>query len=144
MPTGIFYAQGVKSNVLFFQKESKSNTPATKEVWIYDYRTNIRHTPKKNPLKYEHLTEFIKCFRANNISEREETWNEESEIGRWRKYSYEDIIERDKTSLDIFWLKDDNLIDLENLPEPDALIDDIIENIESALANFRTIKDSLN
>ncbi|MET3539185.1 type I restriction-modification system subunit M [Chryseobacterium limigenitum] len=144
LPTGIFYAQGVKSNVLFFQKESQSDIPATKNVWIYDYRTNIRHTPKKNPLKYEHLEDFIQCYKADNISKRAETWNEENETGRWRKFSYDEIIEKDKTNLDIFWLKDDNLIDLENLPDPDVLIDDIIENIESALANFKTIKDSLN
>lgn len=144
LPTGIFYAQGVKSNVLFFQKESESTTPATKEIWIYDYRTNVRHTPKKNPLKFEHLEDFIQCYNADNISKRTETWDEENETGRWRKYSYEEIIERDKTNLDIFWLKDDNLIDLDNLPDPEVLIDDIIENIESALANFRTIKESLN
>ncbi|GGE40357.1 type I restriction enzyme M protein [Pedobacter psychrotolerans] len=144
LPTGIFYAQGVKSNVLFFQKETISDNPATKEVWIYDYRTNVRHTPKKNPLKHEHLEDFIKCFKATDISKREESWNKMSETGRWRKYSYEEIIERDKTSLDIFWLKDDNLIDLDNLPDPDVLIDDIIENIESALANFKAIRDSVS
>lgn len=143
LPTGIFYAQGVKSNVLFFQKEPRANTPATREVWIYDYRTNIRHTPKKNPLKYEHLEDFVQCFKAGSISERVETWNRENETGRWRKYSYNEIIERDKTSLDIFWLRDDNLIDLDNLPDLEVLIEDIIENIESALANFKTIRDSL-
>ena len=141
LPTGIFYAQGVKSNVLFFQKKSKSGTPATKDVWIYDYRTNIRHTPKKNPLKQEHLNDFIECYKAANIPGRIETWNDENETGRWRKYSYDEIIERDKTNLDIFWLKGDNVVDLDNLPDPEVLIDDIIENIESALANFRTIRE---
>lgn len=144
LPTGIFYAQGVKSNVLFFQKVAELEQPQTKDVWIYDYRTNIRHTPKKSPLKYEHLEDFIKCYNAENISERVETWHRENEKGRWRKFSYEQIIERDKTNLDIFWLKDDNLLDLENLPDPEVLIDDIIENIESALASFRMIKESLN
>jgi len=144
LPTGIFYAQGVKSNVLFFEKHVRSGIPATKDVWIYDYRTNIRHTPKKNPLKYEHLIDFIKVYKADRISDRIEKWNQENETGRWRKYSYKEIIERDKTNLDIFWLKDDNLIDFDNLPDPEVLIDDIIENIESALANFRAIKDSLN
>ncbi|MGN7706904.1 type I restriction-modification system subunit M [Chryseobacterium sp. 22543] len=144
LPTGIFYAQGVKSNVLFFEKDMQSDSPATKEVWIYDYRTNIRHTPKKNPLKYEYLEDFIECYKVNKIAERSETWSLENETGRWRRYSYEEIVERDKTNLDIFWLKDDNLIDFDNLPEPDVLIDDIIENIENALANFRMIKDSLN
>lgn len=144
LPTGIFYAQGVKSNVLFFEKKSDSNIPTTKDIWIYDYRTNIRHTPKKNPLKYEHLKEFVECFSAHDISKRKETWGQENENGRWRKYNYKNIIERDNTNLDILWLKDDSLIDLDNLPDPEVLIDDIIENIESALANFRTIKESLN
>ncbi|KAA5548819.1 type I restriction-modification system subunit M [Adhaeribacter rhizoryzae] len=135
LPTGIFYAQGVKANVLFFDKGRK-----TKEIWFYDYRTNIRHTPKKNPLRSEHLFDFVKNYQPNN---RVETWNAETEDGRWRKYSYEEIITRDKTNLDITWLKNENLIDLENLPEPDVLIDEIIENIESALASFRTIKENI-
>lgn len=144
LPTGIFYAQGVKSNVLFFEKKSDSNIPATKDIWIYDYRTNIRHTPKKNPLKYEHLKEFVECFSAHDISKRKETWGQENENGRWRKYDYKNIIERDNTNLDILWLKNDSLIDLDNLSDPEVLVDDIIENIESALTNFKTIKESLN
>lgn len=143
LPTGIFYAQGVKANVLFFEKYSKSDTPATKEVWYYDYRTNVRHTPKKNPLRSEHLSDFIECFQANNRKKRKETWNSENETGRWRKYPYKDLISRDKTNLDIFWLRDDSLIDLDNLPEPDALLDEIIENIESSLVSFKTIKDNM-
>ncbi|RDC62368.1 class I SAM-dependent DNA methyltransferase [Adhaeribacter pallidiroseus] len=139
LPTGIFYAQGVKANVLFFDKGRK-----TKKIWYYDYRTNIRHTPKKNPLRSEHLSDFVNHYLPDNHDNRVETWNSETENGRWRKYSYEEIIKRDKTNLDIIWLKDDNLIDLENLPEPDILIDEIIENIESALASFRTIKESIN
>lgn len=144
LPTGIFYAQGVKSNVLFFEKKVNSDIPATKDIWIYDYRTNIRHSPKKNPLKYENLKEFIDCFSSYDISKRQETWGANNENGRWRKYSYKDIIERNNTNLDILWLKDDSLIDLDNLPDPELLIDDIIENIESALANFKTIRESLN
>lgn len=144
LPTGIFYAHGVKANVLFFENKHKSKSPATKEVWIYDYRTNIHHTPKKNPLQFENLKDFVSCYSATNKKKRKETWSEQHPEGRWRKYSYEDIIARDKASLDIFWLKDDNLIDLENLPEPDDLINDIIENVESALLNFRAIRDSIN
>jgi type I restriction enzyme M protein len=144
LPTGIFYAQGVKANVLFFEKSTGQKRPATKEVWYYDYRTNIRHTPKKNPLRSEHLSDFIELFQVNNRTKRKETWNSENEAGRWRKYSYKDLISRDKTNLDIFWLRDDSLIDLDNLPEPDALLDEIIENIESALVSFKTIRDSNN
>lgn len=144
LPTGIFYAQGVKSNVLFFEKKKQSEDIGTKEIWFYDYRTNIHHTPKNNPITFKHLLDFIENYKIGSENEREESWSADNLNGRWRKYSYNEIIERDKTNLDIFWLKDDNLIDLDNLPDPEVLIDDIIENIESALANFRTIKDSFN
>lgn len=144
LPTGIFYAQGVKSNVLFFEKKKKSKEVGTKEIWLYDYRTNVHHTPKNNPITFKHLFDFIEKYKIGEENEREESWSTEKPNGRWRKFSYEEIIERDKTNLDIFWLKDDNLIDLDNLPDPEVLIDDIIENVESALANFRTIKDSIN
>ncbi len=144
LPTGIFYAQGVKSNVLFFEKKKQSEEIGTKDIWFYDYRTNVHHTPKNNPITFRNLTDFIDNYKIGSMNEREESWSINNPSGRWRKYSYEEIIERDKTNLDVFWLKDDNLIDLDNLPNPEVLIDDIIENIESALANFRTIKDSLN
>jgi len=143
LPTGIFYAQGVKANVLFFEKKPKTDNPATKEIWFYDYRTNIRHTPKKNPLRSEHLKDFVECYKPNNIGSRTETWSKNNENGRWKKFTYDELISRDKTNLDIFWLKDNNLIDLDNLPEPDALIDEIIENIQSALESFKTIKGNL-
>lgn len=143
LPTGIFYAQGVKANVLFFEKRKGSSKPATKEVWYYDYRTNIRHTPKKNPLRPEHLIDFVNCYQPGDQTKRKETYSPENEEGRWRKYEYKDLIARDKTNLDIFWLKDDKLIDLENLPEPEILLDEIIDNIESALASFKTIKENL-
>lgn len=139
LPTGIFYAHGVKANVLFFDAKPAAKYPWTKDVWIYDYRTNISHTLKKSPLKYENLKEFVKFYNSENRHERKETWSEENKDGRWRKYSYEDILARDKTSLDIFWLRDDNMIDLDNLPEPDILAQEIVENIEAALDNFREI-----
>lgn len=144
LPTGIFYAQGVKANVLFFEKVENSETPATKEVWIYDYRTNIHHTPKKNTLKFESLRDFIECYNPANREARIQTWNEKNKEGRWKKYSYDEITARDKANMDIFWLKDENLIDLENLPDPDDLINDIIENMESALANFKMIRDTIS
>jgi type I restriction enzyme M protein len=144
LPTGIFYAQGVKANVLFFEKKKGIKSPATKEVWYYDYRTNIRHTPKKNPLKYEHLEDFVNCYNFESQSLRVETYHEkENPEGRWRKYSYDYLVSRDKTNLDIIWLKDENLIDLENLPEPETLIDEIIDNIQRSMAIYRTIKEYL-
>lgn len=139
LPTGIFYAQGVKANVLFFDAKPAAKDPWTKEVWFYDYRTNVRHTLKRNPLKFEDLQDFITCYNPANRHKREETYNEEVKEGRWKKYSYEDIVARDKTSLDIFWLRNDSMIDLDNLQEPDVLAQEIIENIEAALDSFREV-----
>jgi len=143
LPTGIFYANGVKANVLYFDNKPARKTPWTKDVWIYDYRTNIHHTKKKNPMKFEDLSEFIDLYKADHRNDRIETWSKENPEGRWRKYSYDEIIKRDKKSLDIFWLKDESLTDLENLPEPDLLAIEIVEEIEAALVGFRNIVGSL-
>lgn len=144
LPTGIFYAQGVKANVLFFDNRPARQEPWTQDVWIYDYRTNIHHTLKKKPLRYEDLQDFIACYHPENRHERQQTWHEtDNPEGRWRKYSLEQILARDKTSLDIFWLKDKSLTDLENLPEPDDLAGEIVENIEAALDSFRAILKGL-
>lgn len=142
LPTGIFYAQGVKANVLFFNMGKKPNTHTTKCIWFYDYRTNIHHTPKNNPLRFESLKDFVNCYNGDNIDKRKETWNEKNPTGRWRKYTYDEILIRDKTNFDIFWLKDNSLEDLNSLSDPDGLITEIIENMESALAIFKTIRDS--
>ncbi|MBN1649215.1 MAG: SAM-dependent DNA methyltransferase [Spirochaetales bacterium] len=144
LPTGVFYAQGVKANVLFFDNKPASKDVWTKEVWIYDYRTNIHHTLKKNPLKLENLEEFIELYNPGNRHKRKATWSEENPEGRWRSFTYEEIIARDKTNLDIFWLKDKSLTDLDNLPDPDELAIEIIENIESGLNAFREIVETLN
>ena len=144
LPTGIFYANGVKANVLFFDNHAASKKPWTKEVWFYDYRTNIHHTLKKKPLRFEDLQEFITCYNPLNRHQRKESWNEQANPeGRWRKFTYEQIIARDKTSLDIFWLKDKSLADLDNLPEPDVLAGEIIENLEAGLESFRVIAAAL-
>jgi type I restriction enzyme M protein len=144
LPTGIFYAQGVKANVLFFDKVKKNKKPATKHIWFYDYRTNIHHTPKKNPISLKHLLDFVNCYNSRNLEARKETWSEKNLEGRWRKFDYDQLIARDKTNLDIFWLKDDGMVDFENLPEPDILLTSIIEDLQSALENFKAIKDSIS
>ncbi|MEM7181328.1 MAG: class I SAM-dependent DNA methyltransferase [Spirochaetota bacterium] len=141
LPTGIFYAQGVKANVLFFDNKPASKDPWTKEVWIYDYRTNIHHTLKKNPMTAADLEEFVKLYKPENRNKRKATWSEKNSEGRWRKYSYKEILTRDKTNLDIFWLKDKSLTDLDNLPDPDELAGEIIENVESALESFKEIME---
>jgi type I restriction enzyme M protein len=144
LPTGIFYANGVKANVLFFDGKPSSKDPWTKEVWVYDYRTNIHHTLKKNPLKLEDLRDFINLYNTENINKRAETYNAISNPeGRWRKFTYDEIIARDKTSLDITWLKDKSLADLDNLPDPDVLALEIVENIEAGLESFRNILNGL-
>ena len=140
LPTGIFYAHGVKANVLFFDNREASPNNWTKEVWYYDYRTNVHHTLKMKPMRYEDLVKFVECYNPANRYERKTTWNaEKNPDGRWRKYSYEELIARDKTSLDIFWLKDKSLTDLDNLPEPDELAEEIIENLEAGLDSFREV-----
>jgi type I restriction enzyme M protein len=145
LPTGIFYKPGVKANVLFFDNKPASKEPWTKEVWIYDFRTNMHFTLKKNPLRYEDLQDFIECYKPGNIHQRKETWHPETNPdGRWRKFTYEEIIQRDKTSLDITWIKDKSLTDLDNLPDPDELAMDIIENLQSALESFEEIMVSMN
>lgn len=137
LPTGLFYAQGVKANVIFFDNKPASKNPWTKEVWIYDFRTNQHFTLKTQQLKYEHLQDFIKCYNPKNRFKRKETES-------FKKFTYEEIIARDKTNLDIFWLKDESLGDMDNLPDPDLLAQEIVENLESGLESFREIVNNLN
>ncbi|MCB0273062.1 MAG: N-6 DNA methylase, partial [Bdellovibrionales bacterium] len=144
LPTGIFYAQGVKANVIFFDNRPASKSAWTQELWIYDYRTNIHKTLKGNPLKRNDFDEFIALYQASDRSQRRGTWSESNPDGRWRAYSYDEIIARDKTNLDIFWLKDDALQDTENLPAPHILAAEIVEQLEAALEEFRTVEDLLN
>jgi type I restriction enzyme M protein len=136
LPTGIFYKPGVKANVIFFDNHPASKDPWTKEVWIYDFRTNIHFTLKQNKMHYEDLLDFINCYNPQNRFQREET-------ERFKRFTYDEIISRDKTSLDIFWLKDDGLTDLDNLPDPDVLVEDIIENLESSLESLKELANNL-
>ncbi|MBY0485569.1 MAG: type I restriction-modification system subunit M [Flavobacteriaceae bacterium] len=140
LPTGIFYANGVKCNVLFLEKKKSKN----REIWFYDYRTNVHHTLKKQVLKYENLIPFVECYHAIDKEKINETWSEENPKGRFRKYSYDEILARDKTNFDIFWLKDDSYIDLDSLPEPEILAQEIIDSLESALNSFREVVKSLS
>ncbi len=136
LPTGVFYAQGVKANVLFFDRKPASETPWTKELWIYDLRTNKHFTLKTNPLKYEDLKDFIQCYNPGNRHQREE-------VERFKRFTYDELMQRDKVSLDIIWLKDESLEDMENLLDPDVLALEIAENLESALDQFRSIFEEL-
>lgn len=130
--------------MLFFDAKPASKEAWSKEIWIYDYRTNIHHTLKKNPLKLEDLQDFIDCYKPQNRHKRKETYSEKNPDGRWRKFSYDEIIARDKTSLDITWIKDKSLADLDNLPDPDEIAQEIVENLEAGLASFREVLTGLN
>lgn len=143
LPTGIFYKPGVKANVLFFDKRPASAEMQTKEVWIYDFRTNIHFTLKKNPLSDRDLDDFVACYHPENRFSRIETWSEENPDGRWRRFSVDEILKRDKLSLDIFWIKDNSLADLDNLPAPDILAADILENLQSAMDSFGELMAAL-
>jgi type I restriction enzyme M protein len=145
LPTGIFYAHGVKANVIFFDAKPAASEPWTKEIWYYDYRTNVHHTLKKNPLKLSDLKDFIECYNPTNRHKREEAFHAETNPdGKWRKFTYDEITSRDKTSLDITWIKDKSLADLDNLPNPDELAEEIVENLEAGLASFKAIIGGLS
>ena len=140
LPTGIFYAQGVKANVLFFTK----GTP-TKDIWFFDYRTGVKHTLATNPMLRHHLDEFVECYKADNINARTETYNAETNPnGRWRKYDVDEVMKRDKTSLDISWIKlndDDNDMSLAELM---ANIQEKSDNISKAVAELQKLLANIN
>jgi type I restriction enzyme M protein len=145
LPTGIFYAQGVKANVLFFDRKPASETPWTKQLWIYDLRTNMDFTLKTNPLARGNLDEFVDCFQADNRFERTPTWSPSNaaNAGRWRSFTYEELLARDKVNLDLFWLRDESLEDSASLPSPDVLASEIVEDLRSALVQFEGIAEEL-
>lgn len=131
LPTGIWYSPGVKANVLFFDKRPASREAQTKELWVYDYRTNVHKTQKTKPLTHADFDDFVRCFHERRESER------------FRRFPYEELVQRDKLNLDIFWLKDDSLEDLDSLPAPDVLAAEIVENLEAALEQFRSVSAEL-
>jgi len=139
LPTGIFYAQGVKANVLFFDRKPASETPWTKALWIYDLRTNMNFTLKQNPLARADLDEFAARFNPANRHQRTSTRSEQNPEGRWRAFTYDELIARDKVNLDIFWLRDESLEDTANLPDPDVLATEIMEDLQAALEQFEEI-----
>ncbi len=136
LPTGIFYAQGVKANVLFFDRKPAQEKPWTQKLWIYDLRTNKHFTLKENTLKRTDLDDFVTCFNPKNRHAREES-------ERFKGFAYDDLLKRDKVNLDIFWLKDDALEDSANLPAPEIIAAEITEDLEAALEQFATIAEDL-
>jgi type I restriction enzyme M protein len=136
LPTGIFYAGGVKANVLFFDRKPPSERPWTSTLWIYDFRTNQNFTLKERQLTRADLEDFVRCYNPANRHER-------TEAERFRPFSYEELISREKVSLDIFWLRDESLEDADSLPPPHVIAAEIVEDLEAALAQFAEIAAAL-
>jgi type I restriction enzyme M protein len=137
LPTGIFYAQGVKANVLFFERKPASAEPWTQKLWIYDLRTNKHFTLKTATLSYADLEDFVGAYKPGRLEEREES-------ERFKAFGYDELVSRDKANLDIFWLRDESLEESENLQPPDVIAAEIAENLEAALEQFEEIAAELD
>ncbi|MFZ0161059.1 MAG: class I SAM-dependent DNA methyltransferase [Kineosporiaceae bacterium] len=137
LPTGIFYAQGVKANVLFFDKKPASEQPWTSKLWVYDLRTNQHFTLKQNPLTRAHLDDFVACYNPGKPR------SERVDSERFKGFTYEELIARDKTNLDITWLRDESLEDLDNLPAPEVIAREIVEDLTAALVEFEAVAAAL-
>jgi type I restriction enzyme M protein len=136
LPTGIFYAQGVKANVLFFDRKPAQEKPWTQKLWIYDLRTNLHFTVKENTLKRNDLDDFVKCYNPKNRHDRKQS-------ERFKSFTYEELAKRDKANLNIVWLKDDALEESANLPAPEIIAQEISDDLEAALEQFAEIAEDL-
>ncbi|MBN8627732.1 MAG: SAM-dependent DNA methyltransferase, partial [Planctomycetes bacterium] len=143
LPTGIFYKPGVKANVLFFDRKPPREGAWTKKLWVYDLRTNKHFTQKQNPIRRGDFDEFVKLYKPTAMHRRAATWNETTPDSRWRSYDYDELLKRDKLSLDLFWIKDESLEDSDSLPDPDVLAQDIVDELQDALEQFKSIAGAL-
>lgn len=143
LPAGIFYAQGVKANVLFFDAKRRSPAPRTTKLWVYDLRTDMHFTLKTRPLKRADLDGFVKCFKPGNRNRRKPTWSETNPTGRWRCFEYEELLQRDKVNLDLFWLRGNSRAASEESLAPQLLAQEIADNLQTALKLFSTVAKSL-
>jgi type I restriction enzyme M protein len=139
LPTGIWYSPGVKANVIFFDKKEGRAEAWSDKLWVYDLRTNQHFTLKQKPVQRRDFDEFVTCYKPRLTHERVETWSEANPEGRWRCYDYDEILKRDKLSLDLFWIKDKSLTDTDALPAPDILAAEIADDLEAALEQFTKI-----
>ena len=144
LPTGIWYSPGVKANVIFFEKKEGRAEPWTDELWVYDLRTNLHFTLKQSPIQRSDFDEFVECYRPGHIHERVPTWSEKNPDGRWRRYDYDELVKRDKLSLDLFWIRDQSLTDADSLPAPEIIAAEIADDLEAALEQFTKIAARLD
>ncbi len=143
LPTGIWYSPGVKANVIFFDKKPGRENPWTKKLWVYDLRTNMHFTLKQKPIKRIDFDEFVACFKPSGISNRRSKWSEKKPDGRWRCFDIDELMKRDKVSLDLFWLKDESLEDGDSLPDPEILATEIADDLQAAMEQFAAIAGEL-
>lgn len=143
LPTGIFYAQGVKANVIFIEARPAREQPWTQSVWFYDLRTNMKFTQKTNQLQRSDLDEFVSCYCPDDRSKRKALWSAKNPEGRWRSFTYAEIMKRDLLSLDISWLKDESMSNSDDLPDPEVLAQEIADDLQLAWQKFAAIAESL-
>jgi type I restriction enzyme M protein len=143
LPTGIWYSPGVKANVIFFEKKEGRAEAWTDKLWVYDLRTNLHFTLKQSPIQRKDFDEFVSCYKPGRLHERVPTWSDGNPEGRWRCYDYEELLKRDKLSLDLFWIKDKSLTDTDLLPPPDVIATEIADDLEAALEQFTKIAAKL-
>jgi type I restriction enzyme M protein len=138
LPTGIFYAGGVKANVLFFDKKrARLDQPWTSKLWVYDFRTGQHFTLRQRKLAREHLQDFVDCYRPGEPREKRE------EAERFKAFDYADLIARDKANLDIAWLRDPDAEDSDNLPPPEVIAQEIVDDLQAALNEFAAVAEAL-
>jgi type I restriction enzyme M protein len=157
LPTGIFYAQGVKANVLFFERKPAQEKPWTQKLWIYDLRTNKHFTLKESTLKRTDLDDFVSSYFGDvgrdalprvpdpKAAQQRRPTNRFNRVEseRFKCFTYDELLKRDKVNLDIFWLKDGALEDSANLPAPEIIAQEISDDLEAALEQFGTIAEDL-
>ncbi|MEP7340576.1 MAG: class I SAM-dependent DNA methyltransferase [Acidobacteriota bacterium] len=144
LPTGIWYSPGVKANVIFFDKKEGRPEAWTDKLWVYDLRTNKHFTLKQSPIQRKDFDEFVECYKPGRLHDRKATWSAKNSDGRWRCYEYEELLKRDKLSLDLFWIKDRSLTDTDSLPAPGILATEIADDLETALEQFTKIAAKLS
>ncbi len=144
LPTGIWYSPGVKANVIFFEKKEGRAKAWTDKLWVYDLRTNLHFTQKQSPIQRNDFDDFVACYQPGKLHRRKPTWSEQNPEGRWRAYDYEELLKRDKLSLDLFWIKDRSLTDTDSLPAPGILATELADDLETILEQFTKIAAKLN
>lgn len=143
LPPGIFYASGIKTNVLFIDRKPLTNEPLTKNLWVYDLRNNMHFTMRTNRLEKSDLEDFVKRYNPENRNLREATWSEDNPNGRWRSFTYDELIRRDKCSFDIFWFREEHTDITENV-DLGGIASEILDDLQAAIFQISEITSDLS